>query len=448
MRRREFFGYGAATIADSGPYNFATVYVILFLTTVVGMSPEKAGTISSVAMLSEGVVGALIGYISDYTKSKQGRRRPYLLISVVPLVIGLCMMFFNVPLSGALQSIFYIVVGIMFWIGFSVYYTPYTALGAEITGDYNERSRLRTVARYFGIGGNVLGTVLPLIIVSFLSSKGIGEGGAWFVAALMVAVFAGAGILTTWKTTAGKEKQDVVIEESFSIGGLVKEYSKILLLKPFWYLIIVVAAFITANTFYNSSMMFFARYSIGLGDEITSVIFAISIATNLVMTPVIGSLAVKAGKRESMAFCMLFSGIGGIVFYIVGIKSYFMMGVYAVIFSVAYTCFWQLTNAIVYDISEVAEFKFGKRLEGSISSVYGLVFTLLTSIATQILGWILKFELISEAFILLPGILLIIGAIFQAIYPLDEKTFNKLKKAIDDKKQGNEPDLDGLGRIL
>lgn len=124
------------------------------------------------------------------------------------------------------------------------------------------------------------------------------------------------------------------------------------------------------------------------------------------------------------------------------------MGVYAVIFSVAYTCFWQLINAIMYDMCEVAEFRFGKRLEGSVSSVYGLVFTLFTSVATQALGWILKFEMVTEAFILIPGIMLLATALFQALYPLDEKTFNKLKKAIEIKKSGKEPDIEGLKKII
>lgn len=448
MTKKELLGYGAATVADSGPYNFATVYFILFLTTIVGMSPEKAGTVSSTVILADGVTGALIGYLSDYTRSDHGRRRPYLLASVLPLCIGLCMIFSDVPLTGTAQIVFYVVFGVVFWLGFSTYYTPYTALGAEITDDYNERSVLRTVARYFGIAGNLLGTVCPLLIVSFMTSKGLSEGNAWFVSALMVAVAAGAGILTTWKSTAGKEKKEVVMDESFSLKGLIREYAKILTLKPFIYLMAVIGAFITANTFYNSSMVFFARYSLGMGDEITSSIFLISIVTNLVLTPVIGWAAVRIGKRETILLCMLLSGIGCIVFYLAGIKSYFFMGVYAVVFSVAYTCFWQLINAIMYDISEVAEFKFGKRLEGSISSVYGLVFTVFTSLATQILGWILKFEMIPEAFILIPGILLLATALFQALYPLDEKAFNRLKQAIADKKAGKEPDLNGLGRIL
>ena len=113
-----------------------------FLTTVVGMSPERAGTVLSAIVLIDGVTSVFIGYISDHTGSRYGRRRPYLLASVAPLVLGLTLLFCKLPLEGTAQMTFYIIIGIIFWFGYGLYYTPYTALGAELTDDYNERSLL------------------------------------------------------------------------------------------------------------------------------------------------------------------------------------------------------------------------------------------------------------------------------------------------------------------
>ncbi len=448
MNKKDLLGYGAATFADSAPYNFATVYLILFLTTVVGMSPEISGTISSVIILADGVVGALIGYISDNIRWKYGRRRPFLLAAAAPLMIGLMLLFTTVNAGVAVQSVFYIVSGLMFWLGFSMYYTPYTALGAELTDDYNERSVLRTIARLFGIFGNFIGMVLPLLLVQYMCSRGSTESLAWFVMAAILAVIAGGSILITWKSTKGKE-QDVSNEPGqINIGKLISEYIQILKLKPFKHMIVVIGMFIVANTFYNSSMVFFARYNLGLGDEITSSIFMISIIANLVYTPVMGVAAVKFSKKNALAMSMLISGIAAVILYFIGIHSYFMIGLYAVIYSVSYTCFWQLINAIMYDITEVGEYVLGKRLEGSISSVYGLVFTIFTSIATQIVGWLLKFDMVNAAFVLLPGICLVAAAIAQFIYPINEKTFNLIKKAVSDKKAGIPADLKGLEKIL
>lgn len=448
MNKKDLLGYGAATFADSAPYNFVTVYLILFLTTVVGMSPEVSGTVSSVIILADGVVGALIGYVSDNIRWKYGRRRPFLLAAVAPLVIGLILLFTKVEAGAAVQSGFYIIVGLMFWLGFSMYYTPYSALGAELTDDYDERSILRTIARLFGIFGNFIGMVIPLLFVQYMQTQGMAESRAWFFMAAILAVIAGGSILVTWKSTKGKE-QDVSGEPGeIRIGKLISEYIQVLKLKPFKHMIIVIGMYIVANTFYNSSMVFFTRYNLGMGDEITSTIFLISIIANLVYTPVMGVCAVKFGKKNTLAMSMLIAGAAGVVFYFIGIHSYVMMVVYVVIYSISYTCFWQLINAIMYDITEVGEFVLGKRLEGSITSVYGLAFTVFTSAATQIVGWLLKLDMVNAAFILLPGLCLIAAAIAQFIYPINGHTFELLKKAVADKKAGKPVDMNGLERIL
>lgn len=448
MKKIDLLGYGAATFADSAPYNFVTVYLILFMTTVAGMSPEVSGTVSSVIILADGVVGALIGYISDNISWKYGRRRPFLIVAVLPLVIGLMLLFSTINATTAVQTAFYIFAGLMFWLGFSMYYTPYTALGAELTDDYNERSVLRTIARLFGIAGNFIGMVLPLIFVKYMLSRGVAENRAWFMMAAMLAVIAGGSIIITWISTKGKEQPVENEEGQINIRKLISEYLQILKLKPFKHMIVVIGMYIVANTFYNSSMVFFARYNLGMGDEVTSSIFLISIIANLIYTPVMGVCAVKFGKKNTLAMSMLLSGLCAVAFFIIGINSYFQMGVYAVIYSISYTCFWQLINAVMYDITEVGEYVLDKRLEGSISSVYGLIFTIFTSIATQIVGWLLKFDFVNAAFVLLPGLCLIAAAVAQFIYPINERTFNRLKEAIQCKKAGKPADIKGLGRII
>ena len=449
MKKSTMFGYGAASIADSGPYNFVTIYFILFLTTVAGLSPERAGTISSLVILLDGLFGALIGYVSDNTRSKYGRRRPFLLAALLPLGLGLVFMFSNLDLPLAQKTAVYAIAGVMFWVGFGMYYTPYTALGAEITGDYDERSTLRTYARFFGLGGNVLGIICPLIIVSHLQQAGVSEGAGWTIMAGLMAAASVGGIATTWNSTRGYEHVPNAADESrASLAGLFREYLRVIRLKPFKYIAVIQILFILANTFYNSTLVFFARYELGIKDDITSVIFVIAIISNLVFTPVAGVLAVRFDKKHVLAFSMLISGCCGVLFFVTGIHSFAVLAIYVCLFNISHSTFWQLCNALVYDISEVAEFKSGRRVEGSITSVSSLAMSIGTSLATQFVGWFLKFGFIKGAFLLLPGLVLIASGVLQLIYPIDKRTFRILQQAIADKKAGKEPDVRGLGRIL
>lgn len=465
MRRREYLGYGVATIADSAPYSFVTVYMLLYLTTVAGLSPVKAGMVSSVAIIFHGIWNAVLGYISDNTRSKYGRRRPYLLAAIPLLLIGMVMMFSLFQVEESLKISIYIFAGILFWSGFGMYYTPYAALGAELTDDYDQRTTLRTYARVFGIFGNLIGMVLPLAAVSLLSQKGMSESSAWQSVALIIAAISVVSILITWRSTRGKEKIKEAQSEKYklSVANIFLDYWVILRLKPFKYLIGVIVMFTMANTMYNSSMVFFARYSLGLHDEITSSVFLITIVANLLLTPVITFLAKRWGKKDVMVFSMAVTGIGCIVLKIIGIDSYSALLVYVCIFSLSYSCYWQIINAILYDISEVGEFVTGKRMEGSILSIFCLVGAISMSVSTQLMGLVLKLggynvqlqelpqsavNVIELMFTLIPGCCLLIAVAFQYKYPLNQHRFTSLKEAIKDRNEGREINTESLKDII
>lgn len=447
MKKRDLAIYGAASIADAGPYNFVTVYLLVFLTTVAGLSPVQAGTISSVTILLNGVSEAVLGYISDHTYSRFGRRRPYLLLSLAPLGIGLIFLFHAFEGSQSVKMGVYIAAGLLFWAGFGMYFTPYSALGAELTCDYDERGTLRTYARIFGLIGNIFGMVLPLTVISGLTGAGMSEAGAWRLLAAALALISCGSIFLTWNGTRGKEIIDgrPPKQEKNGLLGIFKDYWRVACLKPYKYLIGVIICFIGANTFYSSTMVFFGRYNLGLKDEITSTVFLVSLIANFIYTPIFGFFAARLGKKAAMSIGLALSGVGCVISWAVGINSYRGMLIYACIFSLAYSCFWQLFNSILYDLSEVGEYVLKKRAEGSIMSVYGIVFSLSTSLATQILGWILgtngfdalrnsqsaqALGAIENMFILIPGILLILGAVCQQLYPLDKRRFNLLKEAL------------------
>lgn len=464
MKKRELAAYGAASIADAGPYSLVTVYLIVFLTTVARLSPEQAGMVTSITILVNGIAEGILGYISDHTRSRFGRRRPYLLASLAPLGAGLILLFTVFDGSPSLRMACYLGAGFLFWAGFGMYFTPYSALGAELTYDYSERSVLRTCARLFGLAGNILGMVLPLTIVSFLSGRGCSEAGAWKLLATFMAVCACSSILLTWNSTRGKEKNadPARPETRIGIGGLLKDYWRIVRLKPYKYLIGVILFFMAANTFYNSSMVFFARHTLGIRDEITSAVFLISLIANFIYTPVLGYTSAVRDKKQVMAVALAAAGIGCLCFFFSGIDSYGKMAAYVCVFSLAYAAYWQLFNSLLYDLSEVGEYVLGKRIEGSIMSVYGLISSISTSVATQAVGWILGMSgydasletqsasaqsAINLLFTLVPGLCLLAAAVLQQLYPLDKKQFQQLKQALSEKDKKESVPLE-LKRII
>lgn len=146
----QIFGYalgeGAVSITMNGISNFA----MLFYTQVLGLSAAYAGIALSITVLWDAVTDPVMGHITDNTRSRFGRRHPYLLWGGLALAISF---FFLWVLPGKFSSssaIFWCVllINLVVRTAVTIFVVPYTALGFEICPDYVDRSRLQGV-RYF-----------------------------------------------------------------------------------------------------------------------------------------------------------------------------------------------------------------------------------------------------------------------------------------------------------
>ena len=144
LSNKTIFGYGFGAMADAAAYNFYIMYALYFLTTIAGLSAGKAGLVISVATVIAAIVGVVLGPISDNTRSRFGRRRPYLLAGGTVLLVGLVLFFRPMEFSDSGKFAYYMAMFIIINIGYGVFLIPYNALGAELTNDYDERTKLRT----------------------------------------------------------------------------------------------------------------------------------------------------------------------------------------------------------------------------------------------------------------------------------------------------------------
>lgn len=73
---RSKLGYAAGGIADAANFTLVGSYILFFLTTVVGISPATAGAITGLGTIVSSLWGPVVGFLSDHTRSRFGRRRP------------------------------------------------------------------------------------------------------------------------------------------------------------------------------------------------------------------------------------------------------------------------------------------------------------------------------------------------------------------------------------
>ncbi|MFP4145328.1 MAG: MFS transporter [Phycisphaeraceae bacterium] len=135
-------GEGANSLSNNSMGNFG----LLYLTVIIGLEPVLAGIILSVSLFWDALTDPLMGHISDNTRSRWGRRHPFLLLGGLSVAaVFLC--YFTLPqfMDGSAWFIFgfFIVLNLAFKTAQTVYFVPYTAFGFEVCPQYDQRATLQ-----------------------------------------------------------------------------------------------------------------------------------------------------------------------------------------------------------------------------------------------------------------------------------------------------------------
>ena len=191
--------YGAG---DSGFSLTSTALALLyldFLVSVVGLDPRLAGISIGLGRIWDAFIDLVIGTLSDRTRSRWGRRRPYLLFGALPFGVAFILMWVvpAMPSQTALL-IYYTAMYILFDTFFTLVNVPYIALTPELAPGYDERTSLHSYRMAFSIGFGLLGAVAPLAIVDAIAGAGV-SGPALHSAYMVMATLLGlASVLPVW----------------------------------------------------------------------------------------------------------------------------------------------------------------------------------------------------------------------------------------------------------
>ena len=122
-----------------------------FLLTAFGMDPFLAGLLGGLPRLYDAISDPVMGFISDNTKSKWGRRRPYIFVGAILSGVFYILLWQMSPENSQMYNFFYFLIfSLIFLTGNTIFATPLVGLGYEMTTDYNERTRLMGFANTVG----------------------------------------------------------------------------------------------------------------------------------------------------------------------------------------------------------------------------------------------------------------------------------------------------------
>ncbi|MDJ0657860.1 MAG: MFS transporter [Crocosphaera sp.] len=161
--------YGAGDFGPAIAANILVFYLLFFFTNVAGLPPGLAGSILMIGKISDAINDPIIGVLSDKTRSRWGRRLPWILGGIIPFALFYTLQW-TIPQFSDNSTVnqwglfaYYVVIGILFNITYTTVNLPYTALTPELTQDYNERTSLNSFRFSFSIGGSILSLILYIL---------------------------------------------------------------------------------------------------------------------------------------------------------------------------------------------------------------------------------------------------------------------------------------------
>lgn len=189
--------YGSGALVETVINTVLTAYQFLYLTAICGLSGSLAGIAMSLALAVDAFADPFVGSISDRTRSRLGRRHPYMLVAALPITISFGLLF-SLPPSFKGMTLFVYSTAILFCmrLAISTFVIPYMAMGGELTDDFHERSVVVAYRHAFGILAGFLPIVIGLPL--FLKGANIYSRGAYvpYVWTCAGIVLAGAAIST------------------------------------------------------------------------------------------------------------------------------------------------------------------------------------------------------------------------------------------------------------
>lgn len=125
--------------------------MMIVLNLGLGMNPALVGLLGAIPRLTDAFTDPVMGYISDNTRSRWGRRRPYIFVGIFVAAL-LFALLWQLPRGQSESFLFwwFLIGSILFYAGYTLWVTPWVALGYELTPDYNERTRLMGTQNFIG----------------------------------------------------------------------------------------------------------------------------------------------------------------------------------------------------------------------------------------------------------------------------------------------------------
>jgi len=404
---KEKIGYGFGDAASSMFWKIFGMYSLFFYTDVLGITAAAAGTMFLVARLWDSFFDVFVGIISDRTKSRYGKYRPYLLWFAIPFAVMGAITFFAPDFGQTGKLIYAYVTYSLMMIVYSMINVPYASLLGAISSDPTERNSLSSYRMSFAFIGSFVTFMLLQPLIDFFSKTFGNEGVAqatkdaansvstspvgWVMGVGAIGMICIVLFLLCFSWT----KERVTQIESEKNVSIKKDLKDLFQNAPWWILVATGLAALLFNAVRDSVAIYFFRDYVqsnykmaGTGWDMTTIYFLVGQAANLIGVMAAPSISKKYGKKRTYMIAMLIAGILSTGFYFIPNNITWIL-IFQFMISIFAGYVLPLLWSMFADIVDHQELLTGRRATGLIFSSSSMSQKLGWALGSAMSGWIL-----------------------------------------------------------
>lgn len=443
-------GYGFGMTAYAMMIQSLNQMANLVFNVSLGVNPVFIGWIMGGSRVWDAVTDPVMGNLTDNTRSRWGRRRPWILLGGLLCGVSFAAIWlFPQGMSERFYVIWFLIAALFFYVAFTVFSVPYLALGIEMSPDYHERTSVIAYRSVMAQGGGLACaslfwfSSLPRFenIAQGMRTAGIIMGVAVFVLISLSAVFA-------------KEHKSILDRQHKKSSVPLIASAKATLGHPAFLILIGVTVLLLVGTMMvNHLGAYLCIYYVFGGDKgpesgklMSLVGWTARIAT-VVAIPILAWVSKYIGKRNTLLLAMAFSLCGTLSKWVCYTPEHpYLQLIPAMMIGAALAGVWTLVNAMIPDVVDLDELKTGERCEGMFSAVYGWTFKLGAALALIVSGYVLNWSGFDAAlpmqttrsilmmrifFVTIPSVAIGLALFLMWIYPLTEKRSYDVRQELE-----------------
>jgi GPH family glycoside/pentoside/hexuronide:cation symporter len=427
----------APTFGVGFMYFLVGLYMTPFATDVLLISPAAMGAIFMISRLWDAFSDPIAGYLSDRTRNRLGRRRPWLAASILPIGVVYVMLWSPPSLLEGPALTAWMALGVVgFYTAMTIFIVPHTALGAELTDSYHERTRIFGYRHVIWTIGAVVAVGGMQMIINATDSRTVAREasvGVALVTALLI-------LLAVVGLRERPEFQGRGGDHPFRSFRDIWRNPHARLLLIVFFIENLGAATVLVLTFYV------AKYVV-LRPDLTGHFILAYMGASIVFVGIWLPLSRHFGKKRLWVASMLLTAcsFGGMFFLDEG--RIYLISFLAVMAGTAAGCGAMVGPAIQADVIDYDEYMTGQRKEGAYFAAWNFVFKSSVGIMSMATLWVLEIVgfrpnveqtgtvklAIVVLYSIVPLVCYLIGAILLGMFSLNEKEHRAIRIALDER---------------